>query len=466
MKKNFQIALGVLFAAVLVFLQLLIFLPADVYALEQAEFVQYNKINNNKLTIDKVEIVCSDPDGGIWFLTQGGGAVYRSTNGEWINYREGSSGLKNNFIKSFAAGNNGVTYFGFNNGVSEFLKDGKWKSYNSINSELKSDEIIAIAVDNNNGIWYSSRWQGVSYKLNDSWKHYSAYASGLPSNDVTVISVDGSNSVWFGLRDNFYANQHGGAAYLKSDGTWLHYKKNNSGLPSDVVNDILIADDGSVWFATNNGLAHLSDNKWKVYDRINSKLVADDIKALAKDENGFIWAATWGSGIAKVSSNTKLQIYTEGETGLPNNFLYDLSIDKNGNLWVGSNEGVTWIKRKDTNSSKSIGIPIYIDGSLLSVDVPPVIEDSRTLVSMRQFFEKLKYMVEWVPEENKIVVSGLKNIEMTINSKNAVVNGNKETLDAVPKIINGRTMVPLRWIGETLGFNVHWNSVQQTINLY
>lgn len=55
------------------------------------------------------------------------------------------------------------------------------------------------------------------------------------------------------------------------------------------------------------------------------------------------------------------------------------------------------------------------------------------------------------------------NIELTIGDKNAVVDGKTIQLDVSPKIENGRTLVPLRFLAETLGFDIEWDSLKRKV---
>ena len=58
-----------------------------------------------------------------------------------------------------------------------------------------------------------------------------------------------------------------------------------------------------------------------------------------------------------------------------------------------------------------------------------------------------------------------KTIELTINSIDAFVNGEKKTLEQAPIIMNQRTLVPLRFIGEEMGAKVKWDQVKQKITM-
>jgi hypothetical protein len=58
-----------------------------------------------------------------------------------------------------------------------------------------------------------------------------------------------------------------------------------------------------------------------------------------------------------------------------------------------------------------------------------------------------------------------KTIELTINSTDAFVNGEKKTLEQAPIIMNQRTLVPLRFIGEEMGAQLIWDNAKQKITL-
>lgn len=62
-------------------------------------------------------------------------------------------------------------------------------------------------------------------------------------------------------------------------------------------------------------------------------------------------------------------------------------------------------------------------------------------------------------------MSEKKVIKLQIGNKNALVDGNKLTLDVPPQIINGRTMVPVRFISEGLGADVGWDGATKTVTI-
>jgi uncharacterized secreted protein with C-terminal beta-propeller domain len=117
------------------------------------------------------------------------------------------------------------------------------------------------------------------------------------------------------------------------------------------------------------------------------------------------------------------------------------------------------------DSSSSI-ISIYIDGQKLTLDTRPVIDNNRTLVPLRGIFEKLGATVDWNKETSQAIIKN-KSIEVLLepNNQAVLVNGQVNFLDASSRIQDERTLVPLRFIAETLGHKVTWNAVSNRIDI-
>ncbi len=107
-----------------------------------------------------------------------------------------------------------------------------------------------------------------------------------------------------------------------------------------------------------------------------------------------------------------------------------------------------------------------VNGVVVSLDAPPVIINNRTLVPLRFISESFGANVEWDPVLRIVDVSfNGTTIKLQINNKLASVNGKKVILDSPPQIINGRTMVPLRFIVESFSAHVEWDGGTQTITI-
>ncbi|QUH24469.1 protease complex subunit PrcB family protein [Serpentinicella alkaliphila] len=109
---------------------------------------------------------------------------------------------------------------------------------------------------------------------------------------------------------------------------------------------------------------------------------------------------------------------------------------------------------------------LYIRGEKLIYDVPPVTVNGRTLVPVRIISEYLGAIVEWDNKLQKVTITKNDNvIELFINNKVAWVNGKKVELDVPAYQLNGRTMVPIRFICDALGESLDYISETGDIDI-
>ena len=122
---------------------------------------------------------------------------------------------------------------------------------------------------------------------------------------------------------------------------------------------------------------------------------------------------------------------------------------------------------------KSMSVPqssLKLDGNMLATVVPPIIMGSRTLVPIR-FIESLGAQVEWDnATQTATVAHNATIVSMRINSDSVTVNGQKMKLDenSIPKLVtftslkDSRTMVPVRFVSQVLGYSVNWDPASYT----
>lgn len=109
-------------------------------------------------------------------------------------------------------------------------------------------------------------------------------------------------------------------------------------------------------------------------------------------------------------------------------------------------------------------IRVTLDGNEIAFDVPPQIIDDRTLVPMRAIFEALGAQVEWDGETQTITaISSEKIIIMAIGSNDMYVDSDTVTLDVPPMIVDGRTLVPVRAVSESLDCDVLWDGESRVV---
>ncbi len=117
-----------------------------------------------------------------------------------------------------------------------------------------------------------------------------------------------------------------------------------------------------------------------------------------------------------------------------------------------------------TSALASDTIRVTINGVEQNYDVMPVIIDGRTLVPMRGIFEALGAKVGWI--DHSKTVTGTRNnktVKLRIGDNLAYIDGQETILDVPATIIEGRTMVPVRFISEMLGEKVDWDGNTKTV---
>ncbi len=113
--------------------------------------------------------------------------------------------------------------------------------------------------------------------------------------------------------------------------------------------------------------------------------------------------------------------------------------------------------------SSANAVDLYVDTDKIETDTPPTTVDGRTLVPLRAIFEAIGATVEWNNETRTATgTKGDTTVSIQINNTTAYVNTEPRTLDVPAQIINGRTMVPARFISESMGCDVTWYQKTQT----
>ena len=108
----------------------------------------------------------------------------------------------------------------------------------------------------------------------------------------------------------------------------------------------------------------------------------------------------------------------------------------------------------------------FKNGEMFFIESPPFIKEGRTFLPLRSVAESLNLQVKWDPVFEIIKISdGDFEMVLQLGKKVAFLNNQPVLLEIPPFTINGRTMVPLRFIAESFGFEVKWVPPSQEIVL-
>lgn len=113
-------------------------------------------------------------------------------------------------------------------------------------------------------------------------------------------------------------------------------------------------------------------------------------------------------------------------------------------------------------------VKVTFDGEEMNFDVAPIIENGRTLVPFRAIFEKLGCEVSYSETDEGKFVEAKGNgtaIVIEIGKSSMTVNGDQKELDAPAKIVDGRTLVPMRAVSESMDCTVDWLDDVKTVSI-
>ena len=138
---------------------------------------------------------------------------------------------------------------------------------------------------------------------------------------------------------------------------------------------------------------------------------------------------------------------------------------------TGETAEITKLASSSVNSGENSdqsgkNLSVILNGTAMSFEVPPIVENGRTLVPMRPIFEAMGAQVEWNAGTKTVIAR--KNADVVVlplNSIKPTINGKAYTLEVPAKIINSRTLAPLRFVAEAFGGQVDWNESTRTVKI-
>jgi outer membrane protein assembly factor BamB len=108
----------------------------------------------------------------------------------------------------------------------------------------------------------------------------------------------------------------------------------------------------------------------------------------------------------------------------------------------------------------------YINNQKVKLDVPAKLIGGRTMVPIRFISESFGCRVNWDPKTKEITINRHQmTFKLWLGVNYAMVNDVKQPLDSPPVIVDGRTLVPLRFISEPFGAKVEWDSKTKKITV-
>ncbi len=107
-----------------------------------------------------------------------------------------------------------------------------------------------------------------------------------------------------------------------------------------------------------------------------------------------------------------------------------------------------------------------INSEPFKLEQAPIIIGGRTMVPLRFITEALGLGITWEAETRSVLVEKDGNlIRLFIDSHKAELNGKIIEVEVPPMILNGRTLVPVRFVSEVLGYAVGWEGITSEVTI-
>ncbi len=302
------------------------------------------------------------------------GTVKVDPSAKFTHFRVGNKNVKSIFIDGT------VVWVGTSGGVVRYdTKDDSFKLFDARNGLLS------------NGIFYVGRLKGqltvgtyggglsMLDEKTGKWKTYNI-PEGLGDAFVYDVLPATNGDIWIATWSGVNRIRGGN---LDDRSKWDLYTVENTkgGVPNDWIYGLAEGRNGDIWLATEGGMARFSHNKWENwnhsrglgadYEKVKKEITYKNdpgkmsshhakqkqemglesvevaynpnyVVSMEVDKDGFVWAGTWGGGLSRFDGK-KWTTYTTSD-GLPGNHVFMLHRDSTGRLWVGTNNGLTYVQ--------------------------------------------------------------------------------------------------------------------------
>jgi len=234
-------------------------------------------------------------------------------------------GLIGNSVTSIAVDDDNNIWVGTNSGLSKF--DGlSWTSYTTADG-LADNKIRALSFDPDGNLWIGTYEDGISMYNGQTWTNYTQ-DDGLFNNMVYCIHADNSSNIWIGTRNNHLT---------KFDGTGFdHFPVNPQPSGMGHIHAIYADQDDNLWAGSClTGLSMYDEDNWTHYiNNLNSF-----INAIYCTSQGDVCIGQSPLGAFRYRKGSWQNFPPENGTGLE--FVYTISEDAEGNIWIGGRNGIS-----------------------------------------------------------------------------------------------------------------------------
>jgi signal transduction histidine kinase len=217
---------------------------------------------------------------------------------------------------------------------------------NTVVKELTTSHNWGCATADNQGNIFIGTWDQWIFVYNNHLKTCRSFYAlpGGPKGGqcYRTMLLDSENMLWIGGNEGVFRIQAN--ELLSNPSPHMEAVSTGDGSTWKIVFALMEDRNKNVWVGTQAGIKVFSpDGKITSYIHEEGKnsLSVNEVRCIAEDKNGNIWIATCGGGLNKLDSATNEFTVYRTKDGLANDVIYSILIDKENNLWLASNLGLS-----------------------------------------------------------------------------------------------------------------------------
>jgi len=288
------------------------------------------KSDNFSLNARNVKVLKSQGD-TLWMGTSMGVIKYDTTSIDDYTVYDNRNTLLSNGIFSISIGPNDKVWFGTYGGGLSILAAGEWVNINT--PQGLNDAFVYDLKFTSASMWVAT-WSGVNRVqgdplIQDSWTSFTIENTdgGLIDDWVYAIEIGDNNNIWFGTE---------GGLSLFNGKQWKNWNhKNGLGASYEIVkHDNRLATDSFKGSHHSNQVINLPNTE-------NVSYRPNYIVSMCLDQSNRLWIGTWGGGLSMFDPETQVFRNYTVKHGLPGNYILAIKEGSDGNLWIGSNKGLS-----------------------------------------------------------------------------------------------------------------------------
>jgi ligand-binding sensor domain-containing protein/DNA-binding CsgD family transcriptional regulator len=268
-------------------------------------------------------------------------AQFNTPQFDYINLAEG---LPHNTVYCLIQDKNRFIWLGTQDGLVRF--DGYncrvFRQNETDTLGFQGKSIHCLLEDKQGNVWVGTQTDGLNIRYNQSGQFknltYNPPFKILSKTWVKTIFEDKDGRIWIGTMGK------GVLVFDPKTQTAKLYNSSNSTLKDNAVSKVVQDENGTIWVGTNGkGIYYLEENKQDFQQLHTTKAGDTDFDSFRKtffaDKKGTIWVGTEGSGLYKIDIKTKqIQSFTL-QSGLSSNNIMGIAEDGTGQLLLATDGG-------------------------------------------------------------------------------------------------------------------------------